>query len=962
MLDCCCESKTVKLLHSVLCGDENEEQVRSGSDKGVCTLGSIWPYLEKTEVYQLIDRDGNGILLNLYLSLTDDVVSLDEYEQHLRTLILPFLYNKGQGQIVTPEQWMRYFGSNRIKRSAVSRSAVAANSAGEENVLNMSSEEFQLNSFVTLSTHVACWRLEHRAKYGETPLHLCFFLNTPEHIAIANQMLKLFPKLAVDIYEGERFYGQNCLHFSITHANHSAVETLIDCGTDVNSRACGSFFIPLKMQITSFQPVLLPDFSGQSYFGEYPLVFAACLEQYSIFDQLYRDDRTDPNFQDAFGNTLAHLLVIHNKPRFLYYALKLPQKRINLSIKNCTGFTPLQLACHLGYYEAFQVLADARSRLNWRFGHLESKTYLIDQLDSVNSTDGSINWNSGLHLLCMGSEPGHTDIVNRNPIVDSLLRSKWQTYVKQRFGFHLVLSVLYLLILIAALYLRPSRSQMKAAEEAVVTSSDEEQSLSEMIKFGCEVTLFVWSFLSIPFEWGMIFIEGSKHASSDRSGGTISASSRTSRSSSNLRATMSYVRMVLGFKDKLAANLGSVLLVIAGVARITDVTIVEDLCLATSIPLLFGNLMFYCRCFSHLGPFITIYYHLVRVTLAKVIVMFVFVSVGSHCVLFFFYNTSTDTSTITVTPSHTQPLSLSSSQVVANVLTNHSSYFDEDSIQSNYSYRFALLLMFLVHATFGQVDLNLIENSAYPTLGRVVLMQHGVVVTILLGCLTTAMVCTTYQQVVLSFRAENKKQWARIILILEAQMSKTSRKKKMSDYAVDKQISDPLNPASKAVGFIVTVVRDMSDACRRNRAWDNWRKLKYELYKRHFVVHDMTNASKKLVMRTHKRSSDPFMIEQLKERRRRVSVNQVCRSTNRTSVTSAGPSSNLLQNPAEHRQLDTIEISATIAETSEYSEIDTPPFNGHQLLSPRGSPRHFTAIHSVPPPETDNTSEATICL
>ncbi|XP_063721862.1 transient receptor potential cation channel subfamily V member 1-like [Symsagittifera roscoffensis] len=918
------------------------------------------------EIHQLIDREGNGLLLNLYLSLKDDKICLTEFVDHLRNLVTPFLYNKGEGQLVTPEQWVKNFGAKHRRDFQASRRQFSTltskpirdmtkMSDREDNELNMSSEEFQLNSFLTLTTHLVCWKLEHRGRYGETPLHFCYFINTPEHLAIANYLLELFPKLAIDKYEGDFYFGQNCLHFCITHSNSNGIEKLIECGADVNARACGTFFIPQTLKLHSQKPVLLPDYQGQSYFGEYPLAFAACLEHYSIFDQLYQEEGTNPNFQDCFGNTLAHLLVIHNKPRFLYYALKLPRKRIDLSIKNQNGLTPLQLACHLGYYEAFQVLADARSQPKWSFGHLESKTYLIDQLDSIHSNDGSINWNSGLHLLCMGSKKGHTDIINRNPLVDSLLRVKWQTYVKRKFGFNLILSVIYLLILIAALYFRPSNIQNSEEQP----NKQGEQKLTDMIKFGCEITLFTWSLFSIPFEWGAILIEGSKHVSKGRnsSGDDQTNVARVSARKSSLSATLLYLKMVLGFKDKLAANLGSLLLITAGIARVANVKFVEDICLATSIPLLFGNLLFYCRCFSHLGPFITIYYHMIRNTLTKLIILFFIVILGSHCILFFLFNANSLDAKNTGSRTFSELISKTSGETEGDEPLVKLE--PQNDVNLEYLYRLGDTLMFLVHTSFGEINMNFVELSAYPSAGRLVIIQHGVLVTILLGCLMTAMVCATYQKVLLSFRAENKKQWARIILLLEAQMSKSYRLKKIAVYADSKSTADPTFPTLRGLGLVVTSIRENSDAFRRNRAWNNWRILKYELRKRHFKVHDSTVFNKKLALRTKKRSSDPFRIEQLKETRRRVSVNRFCRSgsatyTARSFLTTENEStlmaeatpSTLLGN-----QLDN--------NNSEYSEINTPPMHDIADSNYQFTPRQFN-FSSIS--EVDEANELTVHL
>jgi len=53
-------------------------------------------------------------------------------------------------------------------------------------------------------------------------------------------------------------------------------------------------------------------FFSHAYWGEYPQSFAACLGQ----DDSYRmilSKGADPNNQDSNGNTVLHILVIHDK-------------------------------------------------------------------------------------------------------------------------------------------------------------------------------------------------------------------------------------------------------------------------------------------------------------------------------------------------------------------------------------------------------------------------------------------------------------------------------------------------------------------------------------------------------------------------------------------------------------------------------------------------------------------------
>ena len=48
------------------------------------------------------------------------------------------------------------------------------------------------------------------------------------------------------------------------------------------------------------------------YLGEYPLSFAACLGQEECVRLLIAKG-ANPNFQDSNGNTVMHMLVIHDR-------------------------------------------------------------------------------------------------------------------------------------------------------------------------------------------------------------------------------------------------------------------------------------------------------------------------------------------------------------------------------------------------------------------------------------------------------------------------------------------------------------------------------------------------------------------------------------------------------------------------------------------------------------------------
>ena len=56
--------------------------------------------------------------------------------------------------------------------------------------------------------HEACWDIHQRGSVGESVIHLTMlFSDTYVFREIAKILLKIFPKLALDFYEGDEYYG-----------------------------------------------------------------------------------------------------------------------------------------------------------------------------------------------------------------------------------------------------------------------------------------------------------------------------------------------------------------------------------------------------------------------------------------------------------------------------------------------------------------------------------------------------------------------------------------------------------------------------------------------------------------------------------------------------------------------------------------------------------------------------------
>jgi hypothetical protein len=77
--------------------------------------------------------------------------------------------------------------------------------------------EHEKNSFNKVSTHEACWDLSKRGGVGETPLHLLYLMDSAEHVETAKILLNMYPKLALDFYEADEYYGMYCCIFMLDH-------------------------------------------------------------------------------------------------------------------------------------------------------------------------------------------------------------------------------------------------------------------------------------------------------------------------------------------------------------------------------------------------------------------------------------------------------------------------------------------------------------------------------------------------------------------------------------------------------------------------------------------------------------------------------------------------------------------------------------------------------------------------
>jgi transient receptor potential cation channel subfamily V protein 5 len=371
-----------------------------------------------------------------------------EADEQIRTLVEPLLYNSGRGRLVPLARIWRYrFGGAAADGDQEAR-LDADDSDDTGPALWSPSTDDKNGGPDKKSTRTAdgsggggtskrfrwvCWRLEERGFVGETALHICFLLSTPTHMILAKKLLVLFPMLINDIYHCDEYFGESSLHMAIVNEDVKIVKLLLDHGANVHERCLGSFFLPndqkdkangqikrrllQQQQRTGRADNRVPldndigidlqsnqfsdphtDYEGYTYWGEYPLSFAASLGLADCYKLLLAKGAS-PNRLDSNGNSTLHICVIANRLDMFDLCYS---NGARLDIHNQLGFSPLTLAAKLRRVEMFFHILTIMRQVNWIFCNVGFVDIPLDEIDSINVRDGSCNDHSVLAIVVSG--------------------------------------------------------------------------------------------------------------------------------------------------------------------------------------------------------------------------------------------------------------------------------------------------------------------------------------------------------------------------------------------------------------------------------------------------------------------------------------------------------------------------------------------------------------------------------
>ncbi|CAH0402979.1 unnamed protein product [Chilo suppressalis] len=400
---------------------------------------------EHTVLYKLADYKKGGLLLETYAK-----GGMMAAEKLIREEFAAYMYAGGAGRVINRAEYLRWKFRDQ-----------------KQVVLPIEASLSPHDPLAKWRDHTACWQMCYRGALGESLLHVLIICDTKIHTRLARTLVKCFPKLSLDVVEGEEYLGASSLHLAIAYSNNELVQDLVEAGADVSQRAIGSFFLPRDQQCVPSARVT--NYEGLAYLGELPLAWAACCANEAVYNLLL-DCGADPDAHDGFGNMILHMVVVCDKLDMFGYALRHPRVPASNGRMNRAGFTPLTLACQLGRACVFREMLELSAREFWRYSNITCSAYPLNALDTL-LPDGKTNWNSALFIILNGTKQEHLNMLDGG-IIQRLLEEKWKTFARKKFLKRLMILMLHLMLLSVSVYLRHSGAEAAAAPGWALTVTD----------------------------------------------------------------------------------------------------------------------------------------------------------------------------------------------------------------------------------------------------------------------------------------------------------------------------------------------------------------------------------------------------------------------------------------------------------------------------------------------------------
>uniref|UniRef100_A0A914UT89 Ion transport domain-containing protein n=1 Tax=Plectus sambesii TaxID=2011161 RepID=A0A914UT89_9BILA len=818
------------------------------------------------QLYKLVDMHGGGELLPWmkYTKQTGDHSVLDGL---LETKVKIFLYNGGKGKVMAVSELVKLRNQERNAMLGALRRKKGKGKSGP-NILDDFNQEGENQGDLKKALKLLdgggkggkggskyrelAWELSQRGAMGEGLLGTCLLQATAVHNDLAKKLVITYPKLINDIFISEDYYGLSPLHQAIVNEDPEMVHFLLQNGADIHQRCYGAFFCPDDQKASRADSLehewvdmnMKTQYDGRMYWGEYPLSFAACTNQEDCF-RLLRARKADPNMRDTNGNSVLHLLVIHELPDMFDLAYRLGAK---LQISNNQNLTPLTMAAKLGKKKMFeQILAFERDIL-WTYGDVVCSAYPLAKIDSIDQQTGQLNQDSALSLITYGETGDHLDLLDG--LMEDLLEEKWKAFARNRLLLSLATFCVYYLIFIAAFLNRPFTidlvppnitnesefgalfpDQFSKIKSTLFPTDDDSydddafnQTYNSSMGYMDQPTGYfqqdkclLWNYTNGAdkggFYWGgtirmicepitilaVIFQLGQELIDIQRNG-----QKRWWKTLSGFPAKclykLSLIVIIFMIPFRLGCGISEICLHIENIMAILAV-------ICCSI-----HFLYYCRGLKFVGPFVLMVYKIIAGDMVRFFIIYVIFVVGFSQSFFVIF--------------------LSCER--AHYETKNSTGVD-DGFKNILEYPMeAMLRMFIMSLgefTGLYANLNACQRSSpyMANLGKLMFGLYELLVTILLLNLLIAMMARTYEEIAQT-QMEWKRQWAKVILMLEQNLKPRDRLIALLKY------SRPIGTDKTKRAFVVrrrrTEEEYKTEKELREEKMNNFREEKRNLLKR----------------------------------------------------------------------------------------------------------------------------------
>ncbi|XP_078309757.1 uncharacterized protein LOC111108840 isoform X4 [Crassostrea virginica] len=721
-------------------------------------------------VYKYVDFAGGGKLIEAYKTGGPAAV-----EKMAKTEILPFLYNDGNGAIISKLDYIKW----QCRTQAKYTGSTVWETRTDDQLLN----DFKDDYFNKVEDHEACWDLNKRGGVGETPFHILYLLDSPTHHAVGEILLDLYPKMSLDVYEGEEYFGESALHIAIVFGSLDAVKLLMKKGAKVDQRCTGRFFLPEDQKKGHTKTT---NYEGYAYYGEYPIHFAAATGNQEIYDYLI-DHGANPNAQDTFGNTALHMVVICNQVDMYKYIVRHHKLPAKTDIKNQVNLTPLTLASKLGRHTIFKEMLELGSLELWRYSNITCSLYPLLALDSIGPT-GDTNWNSALMIIINGENDDHLEMLEGG-VMRQLLDEKWKAFARRRFFVRLILALLQLILISVAVYLRP-KSNLLAVNSYV-----------DVIRFVCEILTCIGCSITLVADIFEIVTQG----------------------------IFSFLKNCKNAPAQTLFMISCVLFIACIPFRFLEMKQVEDVLMIIAVPCAWLFLLFFARTFKLTGPFVTMIYKMLLGDLLRFGIIYVIFLTGFTQAFYFLFRGNSST---------------------------QSQGFDDigDTVLT------------LFQMTLGEFKYQDFNYTKYSALTKIVFAIFMMLVPILLLNMLIAMMGNTYQMVIAKSEKEWRKQWAKIVVVLERGFSRNQLLEFQKMYAIKmmgppkENLAEITEQVEEQRGLMVIKTSSKTKARQRKGAISNWKLFGKEIIKQ-------------LKKHKNKGKKEPFKLGRIK-RKRKLSFNE----------------------------------------------------------------------------------------